>query len=276
LPIARIVLYLASVAGVGLMVQSLISSPPPLFVAVVALLAYLGLITCGVLFSRFSMFADVVTFGPRDARGVALTFDDGPHPESTPQILDMLEQAGARATFFVIGHKVDAHPDLAREIVERGHALGVHGYAHDRLFALRSPKHVRNDLERAVDAIHRCMGKRPMLFRAPIGHISPSVARVVRGLELIVVGWSVGGMDGWPGAKPDVVAQRVIPKLRDGAIVLLHDASERDEFVPASVEALPQILEAAEKLNLSFVRVDSWLGQGDEQQQRAAHDQQSE
>ncbi len=271
-PIARIVLYLASATGVGLMVQSLVFEPPPLVVAIVALLAYIALTTCGVLFARFSMFADVVTFGPRDCRGVALTFDDGPDPRSTPKILDMLEQVGASATFFVIGHKVDAHPGLASEIAERGHILGVHGYAHERIFALRSPKHVRKDLERAIDAIHRCTGKRPTLFRAPIGHISPSIARVVGELELSVIGWSVGGLDGWPRAKPDVVANRVIKKLQDGAIVLLHDASERGEFVPASVEALPQILEAAERLNLSFVLVDSWLGEGDEQQQQAAHD----
>src|SRR5262245_65290978 len=97
--------------------------------ACLALFAYVGLVTLGVVFSRFSMFADVITLGPRNARGVALTFDDGPDPRSTSAILDLLDEAGAKATFFVIGSKAEAHPELVRRIHDRGHAIGVHSYA---------------------------------------------------------------------------------------------------------------------------------------------------
>ncbi len=261
MPPARLLFYFATAAGIGLATLSVAWQPPPVWIALSALSGYVMLVVAGVTFSRFSMFADVVTFGPRNARGVALTFDDGPDPRSTPKILDQLDRAGAKATFFVIGHKAEKHPELVREICERGHALGVHSYRHERLLSLKPPGHVRKDLTRAIDLLHELTGVRPAMFRAPIGHVSPAMARVVRELELTVVGWTARGVDGWSGARPDAVAAKVVPALRDGAIILLHDASERGDFIPASVEALPEIVAAAQKKQLPFVRVDSWLSQ---------------
>jgi peptidoglycan/xylan/chitin deacetylase (PgdA/CDA1 family) len=118
---------------------------------------------------------------------------------------------------------------------------------------------VRRDLERAARAIEQASGVRPSLFRAPIGHISPTMARIVRELDLFVIGWSVRAVDGWSGAKPAVIEHRVASQLRDGAIVLLHDAAERGDFIPATVTALPGILAAGERLQLDFVRLDEWL-----------------
>jgi peptidoglycan/xylan/chitin deacetylase (PgdA/CDA1 family) len=164
-----------------------------------------------------------------------------------------------KATFFVIGRKAEAHPDLVREIAARGHAIGVHGHAHDRLFSLRSSRSAEDDLRRAVTALTRITGTRPNLVRPPIGHSSPSIARAIRALELSVIGWSARGLDGLARARPDRVAARVIPGLRDGAIVLLHDAAERDDHTPASLAALPRILEAMRARNLPGVRVDEWL-----------------
>lgn len=273
MPIARLVFYAATASGIGLAVTSVIYQPPPTWVAIAALVGYVLLVTSGVTFSRFSMFADVVTLGPRNARGVALTFDDGPDPQSTPKILDMLDEAGVQATFFVIGRKAEQHPGLVREMSERGHAIGVHGYEHERLMALRSPRHVRADLERAISLLRDITGARPFMFRAPIGHVSPAMARVAEALGLQLVGWSVRGVDGWSGAKAEAVANRVTRKLCDGAIVLLHDAAERGDFIPASLDALPAIFRAARQEQLVFVRLDSWLGDG--HGQVAAHDDES-
>src|SRR5262245_41267788 len=122
MPFARALFYGATAAALGLVVWGFAVQLPPLGVAVGALTAYVALVVLGVTFARFSMFADVVTSGPDDARGVALTFDDGPDPRSTPRILDALDRAGAKATFFVIGRKAEAHPELCRAITERGHA----------------------------------------------------------------------------------------------------------------------------------------------------------
>jgi peptidoglycan/xylan/chitin deacetylase (PgdA/CDA1 family) len=272
-PPARLLLYAATAGGIALAIKALVFEPPALWMACLALFAYVGLVTLGVVFSRFSMFADVITLGPRHARGVALTFDDGPDPRSTPDILEQLERAGAHATFFVIGEKAEAHPDLVRQIHERGHAIGVHSYAHERLLSLKSPWHVRADLERAMNLLQQITGERPLLFRAPIGHVSPSMARVVRVLDLTVIGWSVRAVDGWAGAKAEDVAERVVGKMRDGSIVLLHDAAERGDFIPASVAALPRILAAAKEKSLPLVRVDRWLGEGSTHELAEAHDE---
>lgn len=259
MPVARALLYAASMGALALVARSLLIGPVPLGVAGAAMAGYFGLVLCGVLFLGLGMFVDVIGRGPPDARGVALTFDDGPSPEHTPRVLDLLDEAGVKATFFVIGRKAEAHPELVREIVARGHAIGLHGYAHDRLFSLRSARYVEQDLTRAASVIERITGARPTLFRPPIGHTSPRIARVVDALELEVVGWSARGLDGLARARPDRVAARVIPGLRDGAIVLLHDAAERDDHTPASLEALPRILAAMSANNLAGVRVDAWL-----------------
>lgn len=259
MPVARALLYAASLGALALVARSLVVGPIPLAIAGAAIVAYLTLILCGVFFLRLGMFVDVVYRGPPDARGVALTFDDGPSPEHTPRVLDLLDEAGVKATFFVIGRKAEAHPELVRAIVARGHALGLHSYAHDRLFSLRSLRYVEQDLRRASDALARITGARPTLFRPPIGHTSPRIARAVERLDLDVIGWSVRGLDGLARSRAERVVARVAPRLRDGEIVLLHDAAERDDHTPASLAALPRILAAMSANNLPGVRVDEWL-----------------
>ena len=258
MPLGRAVLYLATVGALALAVRAVVRGPVPLGLALGALGGYLALVLCGVLFSRFGMFASVLCRGPKGARGVALTFDDGPDPATTPRILDMLDAAGAKATFFVIGHKAERHPELVRRIVAGGHLVGLHGYSHDRLFALRSARVVRRDLERATQVLESIVGERPRLFRAPVGHVSPPMARAVRELGLQVVGWTVKGLDGWRRSRPSWVLDRIVPRLADRAIVLLHDASERGDFEPASLHALPEILTIGARRSLEWVRVDAW------------------
>jgi peptidoglycan/xylan/chitin deacetylase (PgdA/CDA1 family) len=253
-----VLLYVATIGAIALVARSLWLGPPPLLLACVALAAYVALVTCGVLFLGLGMFADVVTRGPDDSGAVALTFDDGPSPEHTPKILTLLDSARIKATFFVIGRKAEAHPQIIRAIKARGHAIGLHSYAHHRLFSLRSLRYVRADLERGRKAIEAITGEPPILFRPPIGHMSPRIAKAVDELGLVVVGWSIRALDGIAGARPTEVAERVTSRLEPGAIVLLHDAAERDDRTPASVEALPAILEAMKREGLKGVRVDAW------------------
>jgi peptidoglycan/xylan/chitin deacetylase (PgdA/CDA1 family) len=117
---------------------------------------------------------------------------------------------------------------------------------------------VREDLVRGLEVIERILGARPVLFRPPVGHTNPGIARVIRELDLVVVGWSVRGFDGI-GANPERVVGRVRRGLRDGAIVLLHDASERDDRVPAGATALPRVLEAIDAARLEVVPLDAWI-----------------
>lgn len=258
MPLGRVLLYTASIGALALVVRSVALGPVSLLVAAVAVTAYVALLLCGVFFLRLGMFLDVLSRGPEGARGVALTFDDGPSPSSTPKILDLLDAAKVKATFFVIGHKAKKHPELVREILERGHAVAMHSYAHHRLFSLKSARYVHDDLTKALDVLKEITGERPVLFRPPIGHSNPTIARVVRELGLEVVGWSVRALDGVAAADPRRVAARVKRGLSDGAIVLMHDAAEREDREPASVAALPAILDAMAAKNLEGVRVDTW------------------
>src|SRR6185436_2618560 len=111
MPPARLGLYALTAGIVVLAARAALVGPPPMTWSLAALVAYLAYVTAGVLVLRWRMFVDALVRGPKGARGVALTFDDGPHPVHTPRVLDVLEKAGARATFFVIGRKVEAHPD---------------------------------------------------------------------------------------------------------------------------------------------------------------------
>lgn len=262
MPPARIVFYLATLGGLLFAFRAIESGPPPLAVALVAAGSYVAIILSGVFVLRLRMFADAIVKGPPAARGIALTFDDGPDPVHTRKVLDVLDEHGAKATFFLIGRKVEKHPEVVTEIVARGHDVGVHGHAHDRLFSLRGPRRVKRDLERAIAAIERVTRERPVLFRPPIGHTNPTIARIADRLDLIVVGWTASGRDGLAGAKASAVAARIARDLDDGAIVLLHDAAERDDHAPAGVAALPEVLAAAKDKNLAVKRLRDWIDEG--------------
>jgi peptidoglycan/xylan/chitin deacetylase (PgdA/CDA1 family) len=259
MPASRIVFWAATLAVIGLTIRSVVAGPPPIGVAAMCAVAYGAVILAGVLSLNLRMFADAVVRGPSDARGVALTFDDGPHPVHTRRILDILDARGAKATFFVIGTKAKRHRDVVEEIVRRGHTVGVHGFAHDRLFSLRPARRVREDLARAVALLEEILGERPTLFRPPVGHTNPTIARVADELDLEVVGWSVRGRDGIARTKSGDVVRRVARGIADGAIVLLHDAAERDDREPASIDALPKILDAIDAKNLRVVPLATFL-----------------
>jgi peptidoglycan-N-acetylglucosamine deacetylase len=259
MPLARTLLYFASLGLVVLGCRSVAIGPPPILLAVVALIGYLALVLMGVLRLRLRMFVDAIVRGPLLARGVALTFDDGPDPRTTPMVLDALDKEGAKATFFLIGRKAEAHPDLVRDMQRRGHEVGLHSYDHPRTFSLRSEEFVRTDLLRGIEVLQGITGRRPLFFRPPIGHTNPIIARVVDALDLVTVGWSVSARDGVKSAIPRQVVNRVRRGLCDGAIVLMHDASERGSHVPAGVIALPEVLREAYRAQLPLVTLGSWL-----------------
>lgn len=260
MPIARGLLWIASAAALALLARTLLGAAPPPWVAALALGGYLALATLGTLVPQLEMYGDVLWRGAPGARGVALTFDDGPDPQATPRVLEHLAAHGARATFFVIGEKARRHPELVRRIAREGHSIGVHGDAHDRLHSLRSPRRVLEDLERALAAVEAATGARPTRFRPPIGHVSPRTVAAARQAGVTLVAWSVRARDGLGSPSPEAVAARVTRGLRDGAIVAMHDASERGEREPASVAALPLVLRELRARDLAAVTLDELDG----------------
>jgi peptidoglycan/xylan/chitin deacetylase (PgdA/CDA1 family) len=255
-PPARIAFWVATIGAFALVIRSLVIGPIPTWLALFALCAYATYATLGVLVPQLEMYGDIVWHGEPGRRAVALTFDDGPHPASTRRILEILARGGHRATFFVVGRKVEQHPDVVRELCEAGHDVALHGYEHDRLYCFKPPSWVEADIRRSQQALEAACGRRATLFRPPVGYTSHRTTIGARRAGVTLVAWSARGIDGLGEADPQRVARRIERKLRDGAIVMLHDASERDDFQPASVEALPRILRALEERGLRAVTVD--------------------
>jgi peptidoglycan/xylan/chitin deacetylase (PgdA/CDA1 family) len=178
-----------------------------------------------------------------DPAAVALTFDDGPHREATPAVLEILRDAGARASFFLVGEQVRRRPSLAREIVEAGHRVGVHCDRHRNLLRL-TPRQVRTDLDRAEDAIGAATGAELRHYRPPYGVLTAAALAHAarRGWEPVL--WSRWGRDWRAAATPASVAADTTAGLRGGDILLLHDADDYGArgCWKATVGALPSIL----------------------------------
>jgi peptidoglycan/xylan/chitin deacetylase (PgdA/CDA1 family) len=174
---------------------------------------------------------------------VALTFDDGPHPRSTPHFLAALAEQDVRATFFVLGRELARNPGLGREIAAAGHEIAVHGWDH-RCLLRRRPTAIHDDLARTIDLIQDTTGRRPRWFRAPYGVFSTASLLAARRLGLTPVLWTCWGMDWTRRATPASVAATVRRRLRGGGTILLHD-SDVEATVGSwrsALGALPDVL----------------------------------
>ena len=257
LPLARLGLWAYAATGLACGARAVFSEPPPLSATLFGFGGYLVLGTLGVFWPERGMYGRVLWHGPARAE-VALTFDDGPSPKTTPRVLAELAQSGTRATFFVVGRKALAHPELVREIVTAGHEVGLHGFEHDRLFSLRSSARVADDIRRTQDVIEAAGAPRPLLFRPPIGFVSHFTVLGAQRAGVTLVGCSARALDGFQSASPDKVAAQLTRALGPGALLALHDASERDDYVPASLAALPHVLAALGERQLRAVTLSNW------------------
>ena len=158
-----------------------------------------------------------------DAAGVAVTFDDGPHPEGTPAVLEVLAAAGARATFFLIGEQVERRPELVARILAGGHAVALHGYRH-RLQLRLTPAAVSEDIRRGIAVLSDAAGVAPAWHRPPFGIYSPAGLHAVREAGLSPLLWSRWGKDWRKFTTPGRIVGRVTRALIGGDVILLHDA----------------------------------------------------
>jgi peptidoglycan/xylan/chitin deacetylase (PgdA/CDA1 family) len=182
---------------------------------------------------------------------VVVTFDDGPHAQGTPAVLEELARRGATATFFLVGEQVVQRPSLAREIVAAGHEVAVHGYRHTLLLRRRVSA-VAADLDRAVDAIGDATGVRPMLYRPPYGVLSSGALAHVRARGWRTLLWSTWGRDWERRATPEAIARRATRGLQPGDVVLLHDsdAYSSDDSWRRTAAALPSVIDAVAALGV--------------------------
>ena len=183
---------------------------------------------------------------------VALTFDDGPHPELTPQLLDILRQQGVRATFYVIGRNVDAYPEIARRIVAEGHEIANHTYNHPHLTQISAAR-LDSEITRTTESIQRATGRRPTNVRPPYGAINPRVEQALlrkHGLDVIM--WSVDPLD-WRRPGAEVVRQRLVDGAAPGGILLAHDIH------PGTIEAMPGTISDLKAKGYGFATVSQLL-----------------
>lgn len=183
---------------------------------------------------------------------VALTFDDGPHPELTPKLLDILRDNGVRATFYVIGRNVQTYPDIAKRIVSEGHEIANHSWSHPALTSVGAAR-LEKEIASTSDIIERVTGRRPASMRPPYGAINERVRNTIlrkHGLDVII--WSCDPLD-WKRPGADVVRRRLVEGAAPGGILLAHDIH------PGTIEAVPGTIRDLKAKGYGFATVGELL-----------------
>lgn len=206
-----------------------------------------AVITVAGLLPRSHLLGPNLTRLPTAAqarRELALTIDDGPDPEITPRVLDLLDAAGAQASFFCIGWRARAHPALCREIVARGHRVENHGDSHSNAFSLFGPHRMRADIAAAQASLSDITGQAPLFFRPTAGLRNPFLEPVLAALDLQLAAWTRRPYDTRDG-RPQQVLQRLTRDLGPGDILLMHDghAALTPDGQPVILATLPRLLD---------------------------------
>jgi peptidoglycan/xylan/chitin deacetylase (PgdA/CDA1 family) len=206
----------------------------------------------GVSFPSWRMFGPAFCRARTTRKAVALTFDDGPDPATTPALLDLLKERKTPATFFCVGQKTAEHPELAARIAREGHEVENHSWAHDFRTNLFSEAKLRSDLARAQSQLKVVCGTPPRFFRPPMGLTNQRVFRVAGELGLEIAGYTARGLDRRNDAA-EVIAERILAASKPGAILLLHDAGvPKDKML--TVAGL--VLEGLRRREFECVRLD--------------------
>lgn len=258
LPWARVGFVVALVGAATLVSLTLRGLSVPWWALGANLLLLLAVVGLGIWLQGGGLFARPIlgAIGPTVAGKVALTFDDGPHPTETRRVLDLLESRGHRGTFFVIGRRAELEPALVAELCRRGHGLGNHSFEHAHASPFWSVPRLVADLRRAATVLATAAGRAPRWYRAPIGIVSPPVARAALETELTLVGWTATARDG-VGTSVATAHRRLRRALRPGAILVLHDGAT----TPIAAEVLARLLDDLDARGLRSVTLDDLLGE---------------
>ena len=198
--------------------------------------------------------------GDPKVTALALTFDDGPDLKYTPRILDVLKKNNVKATFFVIGTQIQKYPATFKRMVSEGHQIASHGFLHLNV-ANQTPQRVRNLLNQNNDLIRKNGGPAQTIFRPPYGSLDPVSVKLIGSQGYKIVLWTIDSLD-WRGIKQPEVVTNVVPKLKQGYIILQHCAAESKlEDLTGSVQALPEIIRVAKKQGYRFVTVTQLLAE---------------
>ncbi|MBW7454193.1 polysaccharide deacetylase family protein [Paenibacillus sepulcri] len=195
--------------------------------------------------------------GSAKKREVALTFDDAPDADFTPQILDVLKKAGVKATFFVIGNRAESHPDIMKRIVQDGHLIGNHSYNHANLPKL-SDAEFRYQINKTDQLIRQFTGFTPKIVRPPYGNISERQIQWLASQHKKIVNWNVDSLD-WKGLKAEQVEGNILAHVYPGSIILQHAAGGTGEDLSGTVKALPNIISKLKNDGVKLVTITELL-----------------
>ncbi len=252
---------LAAAALVGLFV----AQPWCTALLVGVLLLYLLVLGLGVTVPRLQLFGPVLCRAHRAGKRVFLSFDDGPDPDVTPRVLEVLAELEVPATFFCVGNKLQAHPELARNIVAAGHAPGNHSQRHAWWGNFRLRSFWRREILSAQRSWHQACGQVPRVFRSPMGLSQPHLAGALRDTGLVHVGWDCGGRD--RGKTPEQVIARIVAQAQPGSVILLHDGMQDPA---AAAHILRGVVEGLRARGLSFGALGELLAEHNRAREGAA------
>jgi peptidoglycan-N-acetylglucosamine deacetylase len=220
-------------------------------------IAYVFIFSLGLSILKLNFFVGAICRGDADKKRVALTFDDGPDPAATPHILAVLKRHQIKAAFFPIGAKVRDFPEIIRQIDQGGHILGNHSFKHVWWTNFLIAGALDREIGQSQEEIKRAIGKVPAYFRPPMGLTNPHLRRKLKQYGLTTIGWDVRPFD--TRAQADTVIARVLKKIRNGSILLLHDKS-RDSAVLADL--IDKLVREIKDRNYTFSGLDELIGIG--------------
>lgn len=214
-------------------------------------LFYIGLLVYGSIEIASQFYVRTVCLKKQANGCVAITFDDGPESENTPEILALLKQYEAKASFFVVGKQCEAYPEMLKKTADAGHLIGNHSYSHSYFFPLFSVSNIRKELTKTQEIIKHSIGEEPLFFRPPFGVTNPLIYRALFPFHFTVVGWSIRTFD--TVRTKEQVLHKIQSKVQDGAVILLHSTTKDILWI------LKNTLELLEEKSLKVVRIDELI-----------------
>jgi peptidoglycan/xylan/chitin deacetylase (PgdA/CDA1 family) len=209
-----------------------------------ALAIYISIVVYGSSQIKANYFVKSINKG--STNGITLTFDDGPHPDITPKILEVLSKENVKAAFFLIGKNAERYSSLVNEILQQGHTIANHSYCHQNAIGFFSESKLKEDFEKCNRIIKNISGKQPAFFRPPFGVTNPRYANVIKKLNLNSIGWSIRSMDTKATSK-ELLLKKITSSLTNGSIVLLHDTQQ------VTLETLPSLIQHCKSNNIKIV-----------------------
>jgi peptidoglycan/xylan/chitin deacetylase (PgdA/CDA1 family) len=224
----------------------------PWFFYLLPTVFFIALLVAGTTKMSMNYFAKTYSTLQKKENAIALTFDDGPSGKYTPEVLALLKQYQAKATFFCIGRKLAGNEELLKRIIAEGHVIGNHSYSHSNFFPLLGKKKIAEEIIKTNELLENILGVKCSIFRPPFGVMNPAIAWAVKKCGMHLVGWNLRSYDGTDQNYKNVT-DRIVSKLKPGSVVLLHDDREN------IVQILKEVLEYAQANNFQYATAQDML-----------------